>query len=110
MKELMKPQKSEKHAKTKIQHLSADQVSETVERSGLSRQEFAAQVGCGTSQLFKYQQEGLPPRMNTLVRANILKRAVDAGVVTSNAAARSKVQKLSKGRLQNQRPALDQNA
>lgn len=97
----MKPtsHSSDKAGKLKVQHLTAEQVRETVERSGLTRQEFAAEVGCGTSQLYKYQQEGLPPWMDRLVRANILQRAMEAGVVSANATARAEVQKLAKGRL-----------
>jgi hypothetical protein len=78
-------------------HLTAAQVTTTVEKSGLSRQEFAELVGCGTSQLFKYQKEGLPPRMNKLVQANILEQAVQHGVIQSNAALRAEIAKLSKG-------------
>lgn len=70
-----------------------------VERRGLSRQEFAAQVGCGTSQLFKYEKEGLPPRMNRLVRAAILAQAMHFGVTPSTAAMRAKISSLSKGKL-----------
>jgi len=51
-----------------------------VEASGLSRLEFAELVGCGSSQIFKYQKEGLPPRMNQAVKAHILKMAAQAGV------------------------------
>ncbi|HEX8551080.1 MAG TPA: hypothetical protein VF681_05935 [Abditibacteriaceae bacterium] len=96
----MKPSPQARNAKTKIQDLTAEQVSETVKRSDLARQEFAAEVGCGTSQLFKYEKEGLPPRMDKLVRANILNRAVELGVVAQNAAARAEIKKLSKDRLQ----------
>jgi hypothetical protein len=77
-------------------HLTSDQVSQTVEGSGLGRQEFAALVGCGTSQLFKYQKEGLPPRMNRSVRAAILTQAVQQGVIAQNAALREAIRKLSK--------------
>ena len=77
-----------------IFHLNAEQVSQTVERSGLSRLEFSESVGCGTSQLFKYQKEGLPPRMNSHVRAAILEQAAQHGVVTSNAALREAIRKL----------------
>lgn len=82
---------------SKAQALTAEQVQATVERSGLSRQEFAAHVGCGTSQLFKYEKEGLPPRMDRLVRAGILAEAVKHGVVSENASVRAEIQKLSKG-------------
>jgi len=58
----------------------------TVECSGLSRQEFAEKVGCGTSQIFKYQKEGLPPRMNKLVRASILEMEMEMGVLPESAA------------------------
>lgn len=88
--------KSAQKPASKIQNLSSAQVGATVEHSGLSRLEFARKVGCGTSQLFKYQQEGLPPTMDKLVRANILRAAVEAGVVADNAAARSEIAKLSK--------------
>lgn len=77
--------------------LSAEQVCATVEGSGLTRQEFSAHVGCGTSQLFKYQKEGLPPRMNRLVHANILQMAIEAGVLAPNAGLRATIGKLSKG-------------
>jgi len=83
--------------KSTLPDLTAEQVSATVERSGLSRQEFAARVGCGTSQLFKYQKEGLPPRMNRLVQANILQVAVETEVLPSNAVLRATIAKLSKG-------------
>lgn len=78
-------------------HLSAEQVCTAVERSGLTRHEFAQRVGCGTSQLFKYQKEGLPPRMNSSVRARVLEQAVDTGVVASSAALRAGIAKLLKG-------------
>jgi len=90
--------KSASRPSDKIQHLSSEQVSAAVERSGLSRLEFAQKVGCGTSQLFKYQQEGLPPTMNKVVRANILRAAIETGVVADNAAARAEIAKLSGGR------------
>jgi len=61
--------------------LNAAQVRATVAASGMSRLEFAAHVGCGTSQLFKYQKEGLPPRMNKEVKENIFNMAVQVGVV-----------------------------
>ena len=80
------------------QHLTAAQVSDTVKRSGLTRQEFAEKVGCGTSQIFKYQKEGLPPRMNRDVRAHILKAAVETGVLPPNAPLRASINKLSKGK------------
>jgi hypothetical protein len=78
-------------------HLTGQQVSDTIARSALSRQEFAGQVGCGSSQLFKYQKEGLPPRMNAVVRARILEQAVELGVITANAALRAGIAKLLKG-------------
>ena len=74
-------------------------MSATIQRSGLSRQEFAATVGCGTSQLFKYQKEGLPPRMNKLVRANILEMAMEMGVLPESVALRANISKLAKGEL-----------
>lgn len=86
-----------KPKKSDALRLTADQVELTVERSGLSRQEFAELVGCGTSQLFKYQKEGLPPRMNRLVRAAILNQAVEHGVKMQNAVLRESIRKLSKG-------------
>lgn len=80
--------------KPDLLHLSATQVMVTVEASGQSRQEFAALVGCGTSQLWKYQKEGLPPRMNPLVRASLLEQAAQRGVVPLNAARREAIRKL----------------
>jgi hypothetical protein len=65
--------------------LDAAQVQATVAASGLSRLEFAERVGCGTSQLFKYQKEGLPPRMNAEVKQNILSMAVELGVIPKSA-------------------------
>lgn len=81
-----------------IQDLTAQQVSAIVQQSGLSRQELAEQLGCGTSQLFKYQKEGLPPRMDRLVRARILQLGIDTGVLAPNALMRANVSKLAKGR------------
>lgn len=75
-------------------HLSAAQVAATVEASGLEQLEFAARVGCGTSQLWKYRQEGLPPRMNSLVHAAILEQAVQHAVISSNASLREAIRKL----------------
>jgi hypothetical protein len=49
--------------------------------------------------MWKYQKEGLPPRMYRLVRANILEAAAQAGVISHNARLRNQVQKLSKARL-----------
>src|SRR5687767_10321446 len=66
--------------------LNAAQVTATVEASGLSRLEFAERVGCGTSQLFKYQKEGLPPRMNKEIKAEILRLAVEAGIIPKSQA------------------------
>lgn len=80
--------------------LTAEQVRATIETTGLSHQQFAARVGCGASQMWKYQQEGLPPRMNRLVRAGILQAAAEAGVVPQNARVRASVQKLAKGNTQ----------
>jgi hypothetical protein len=54
-------------------------------------------VGCGTSQLFKYQKEGLPPRLNRIVHANILRMALQTGVLPQNAALLALINKLSKG-------------
>ncbi|HEX8371886.1 MAG TPA: hypothetical protein VF585_03830 [Chthoniobacterales bacterium] len=96
----MKALRKDKNPKTHIQHLTAGQVCEIVRRSGLTRHDFAADVGCGTSQIFKYQEEGLPPRMNRLVRSNILRRAMEFGIVPETAAARAEIQKLAKGRKQ----------
>jgi hypothetical protein len=79
------------------QDLTAAQMSDTVNRSGLSRGEFAERVGCGTSQLFKYQKEGLPPRLNRNVHANILRMALETGVLPRNAALLARIDKLSKG-------------
>ncbi len=80
--------------------LSAEQVRATIEASRLSHQQFAERVGCGASQMWKYQQEGLPPRMNRLVRANILQAAAEAGVLPHNARTRASVEKLAKGNTQ----------
>jgi hypothetical protein len=84
-------------AEDALQTLTADQVRATVEASGMTHQDFAAHVGCGSSQMWKYQKEGLPPRMNRQVRANILELASQAGVLPQNARVRVLVQKLSKG-------------
>ena len=80
--------------KPDLLHLSAAEVAATIEASGQSRQDFAALVGCGTSQLWKYQKEGLPPRMNSVVRASMLEQAAQRGVVTMNAARREAIRKL----------------
>lgn len=85
-----------------IQTLSAEQVQATIAALNTTHQEFAAQVGCGASQMWKYQKEGLPPRMNRLVRANILEAASQAGVISHNACLRNRVQKLSKGATANE--------
>lgn len=70
--------------------LNAAQVRATVAASGMSRLEFAQYVGCGTSQLFKYEKEGLPPRMNKEVKQNIFDMAVQVGVVEKSALQRRK--------------------
>jgi hypothetical protein len=75
--------------------LSAEQVQATMEALGLSHQEFAAQVGCGASQMWKYQKEGLPPRMNRAVKAAILEAAESVGVLVSNAQLRETRRKLA---------------
>lgn len=93
----MKAKSSAARAPVNPHHLSAAQVTATIQASGLTRQEFAQQVGCGTSQLFKYGQEGLPPRMDRAVRAAILQSAVQYGIVPGNAALRAGIQKLAKG-------------
>lgn len=80
-----------------LQNLTAHQVASIVERTGLSREEVAQQVGCGNSQLFKYEKEGLPPRMNRKVRAAILQLGVETEVLSSNAAIRAIISKLGKG-------------
>ena len=90
----MKTKSTESEKRDNPLHLSAQQVEATVEASGLERQQFAERVGCGTSQLFKYQKEGLPPRMNSLVRAAILEQAIQHSVVASNAALREAIRKL----------------
>jgi hypothetical protein len=59
--------------------LSARQMQDTVAASGWSRLEFAERMGCGQSQIFKYQREGLPPRMNPEVRERILRLAKQLG-------------------------------
>lgn len=82
-----------------LQEISAAQMTEIVRRSGLSRDELAQQIGCGTSQLFKYEKEGLPPRMNREVRAAILQLGVDTEVLAGNAVARATISKLSKEQL-----------
>lgn len=82
-----------------LQNLTAAQVSAIVERTGSSPQELCKQLGCGTSQLFKYQKEGLPPRMNRQVRAAILQLGIETGVLPDNAVARASISKLSKGRV-----------
>ena len=81
-----------------LQDLSASQVSAIIKQTGLGIQELSAKLGCGTSQLFKYQKEGLPPRMNREVRAAIVQLGVEMGVLADNAVARSSVNKLTKGR------------
>jgi transcriptional regulator with XRE-family HTH domain len=83
--------------KTNSLTLSAAQVQATIKALNLTHQEFAEQVGCGASQMWKYQSEGLPPRMNREVRANILDAAAQAGIITNNSATRATVTKLSKG-------------
>ncbi len=80
--------------KPDLLHLSAAQVAATIEASGLERQAFAALVGCGTSQLWKYQHEGLPPRVNCAVRAAILEQAAAHAVIPGNAALREAIRKL----------------
>ncbi len=80
-----------------LQNLSADQVCALVEKSGLTPTEVCERVGCGTSQLFKYQKEGLPPRMNRRVRAALLQLGMETGVLPANALVRASVAKLSKG-------------
>jgi hypothetical protein len=79
-----------------LQDLSAAQVAAIVQRSGISRDQLAKQLGCGTSQLFKYEKEGLPPRMDRHVRAAILQLGMDTEVLPSNAALRGAISKLSK--------------
>jgi hypothetical protein len=78
-------------------------------RSGLSRDAFAHLVGCGTSQLFKYSKEGLPPRMNSGVRAAILSQAVQQEVIASNAALREAIGKLSKGETRLKETSMPEN-
>jgi hypothetical protein len=78
--------------------LNAAQMNELLTKLGVSHQELAAQVGCGASQMWKYVQEGLPPRMNREVRAAILEQATQCGVLPQNAATRSHIAKLTKGR------------
>lgn len=79
-----------------LQDLTAAQVTDIVQRTGLSREEVAQQLGCGTSQLFKYEKEGLPPRMNREVRAAILRLGIETKVLPANAATRATITKLSK--------------
>jgi hypothetical protein len=79
-----------------IQDLTAAQVAEIVQRSQRSREDLAQHFGCGTSQLFKYEKEGLPPRMNRQVRAAILQMAVETQVLPANSAIRAVISKLAK--------------
>ena len=79
-----------------LQDLSAAQVAAIVTRSGRSRDELAQHLGCGTSQLFKYEKEGLPPRMNRQVRAAILQLGTETGVLPANAGMRAIIAKLAK--------------
>ena len=79
-----------------LQDLSAAQVTAIVQRTGLTREEVAQQLGCGTSQLFKYEKEGLPPRMNRTVRAAILQLGIETQVLPGNAALRATIAKLAK--------------
>jgi hypothetical protein len=88
---------AQKETAQKSPTLSAAQMQATLQALGLTHQEFAAQVGCGASQIWKYQSEGLPPRMNREVRAHILEAAAQAGVIPHNAATRATIEKLSKG-------------
>jgi hypothetical protein len=79
-----------------LQDLTAAQVTAIVERTGRSREEVAQHLGCGTSQLFKYEKEGLPPRMNRQVRAAILQLGLETQVLPVNAALRATIAKLAK--------------
>jgi hypothetical protein len=78
--------------------LSAVQMKELLTKLDITHQELAARVGCGASQMWKYVQEGLPPRMNREVRAAILEQAAQCGVLPQNAATRAHISKLAKGR------------
>lgn len=80
-----------------LQNLTAAQVTAIVKSTGLSREELAQRLGCGTSQLFKYEKEGLPPRMNREVRAAILELGVETRVLPATAATRAGIAKLAKG-------------
>jgi DNA-binding transcriptional regulator YiaG len=91
----MPNRESESKSRT-FQNLSSAQVTAIVQRTGLSREELAQQLGCGTSQLFKYEKEGLPPRMNKEVKAAILQLGIETQVLPANAATRAVVSKLSK--------------
>jgi hypothetical protein len=66
-----------------------------MEAMNLSHQEFAQQVGCGASQMWKYMHEGLPPRMNRAVKAAILDAAEEAGILPQSAALRERRRKLA---------------
>lgn len=91
----MRPQGTESRTQA-LQNLSAEQVTAIVKRTGLDAQVLSEKLGCGTSQLFKYQKEGLPPRMNRQVRAAILQMGIETGVLTDNAATRATITKLAK--------------
>jgi hypothetical protein len=87
------------HTESKVQalqDLTAAQVTAIVQKTGLPRDEVAQRLGCGTSQLFKYEKEGLPPRMNREVRAEILRLGIETQVLPENAATRATISKLSK--------------
>lgn len=80
---------AQQHSESKfqaLQDLTAAQVTAIVHRTRLSRDEVAKHLACGTSQLFKYEKEGLPPRMNRQVRAAILKLGLETQVLPANAA------------------------
>ena len=79
-----------------LQNLTAAQVTAIVQRTGPSREEVAQRLGCGTSQLFKYEKEGLPPRMNRQVRAAILQLGLETEVLPANATTRATIAKLAK--------------
>jgi len=79
-----------------LQDLTAVQVAEIVKATGRNREEVAELLGCGTSQLFKYEKEGLPPRMNREVRAAILQLGIETQVLPANAAMRTTISKLAK--------------
>jgi len=60
--------------------LTAEQIKAARAGAGLNQWDFAARVGCSRNQLQVYEKNGLPARMNRLVRANLLRAAKRAKV------------------------------